>query len=1101
MQKRAAKRVYSNSRFIKIALCLLAPIAIGSVSLLNIHDSPTKEFASASYTHAKLPTTIDLNAVEASTIRNYYACAQGKNGDDLLKALKPILMNNQQYFKYDGSDDMWKMYEITDRDWNLSPASSMKSGTYDPQKNIITNYIYENKDVEDPYVRALYVNRDASNPKKAWESHGQRANAASIEREHIWPKSHGFDEGTAAGARGDPMHLWPADAKTNGIHNNYFYAFVDKTKTYSDAGDSFSFLKGNLLGVSKTLGGTIKVFEPQDSDKGDIARACFYMVARYNNLANNDSDISAANPNLALSFELTASEASGTSTSTQAFSLGLAQDLLEWNRLDPVDDFEIQRNDILFKNYTKNRNPFIDFPQWADMIWGGVSSTAQPSTDIINGDDQPVVRLQQIEVTTNPNKTEYDVGEYFDPTGMVVSACYSDGSKTAITNYTISVTSALTAKDTKITISYLGFSTTLTIKVGSQSSSEESWELVTEEQDDWSGKYILGSSSADGTIKILNPYSLDGSFTGLDATLEDGILSGENVSEDNALVVEKSQTAGKYTVKAGDFYIGKNANSNGVDSNKTYSTNLDNTIIYDTDRIKISGNGGRVLTWYKDNSNFRYYAEKNNTSQLFKKVEGSGGGTIHPTGVSISKSTLTLEEGYSETITATVQPADVTDDAVVWSSSNDNVATVNNGRITAHNEGTATITAAAHDTVGNFKATCVVTVTPGVKLTSLTLSGNYQTSYFKGEELNTDGLLVTAHYTKSGEEVEREEVSSDCTFSGYNPQTTGIQTVTVSYGGINTTYNVNVSATPTASVYESGQAGWTLVNSESQLTAGSVYTLGCPSKNNVALPAGSYAYFPTETDKTLSNASFTSTSLIPNEGVSPLRLTLGGSKGAWTLTDDIGLVGASAAKAIQHNDGTTTWTISFDGNVAIIKNTTEANGWFQYNASSPRFLNYSSNQTAISLYKYSSGSGDVDYEISAQLARAIFIAQEKLDSECSILKVTTSTWADIKDSITPFLVDTSTNDFKALMFGKAKSSQAGGNMLEDFLKRYDEIVLKYHYEAFIKSGSNSRVSSQSQRTLKQSSDSDYIFVTIIGVSISLVFGCCFYSKKRKEQNA
>ena len=80
--------------------------------------------------------------------------------------------------------------------------------------------------------------------------------------------------------------------------------------------------------------------------------------------------------------------------------------------------------------------------------------------------------------------------------------------------------------------------------------------------------------------------------------------------------------------------------------------------------------------------------------------------TIDVSSVTLSKSELTLTEGESETITATVKPDDATDKTVSWSSSDPAVATVDGGKITAVKEGTATITAKA----GDKTATCKVTV-------------------------------------------------------------------------------------------------------------------------------------------------------------------------------------------------------------------------------------------------------------------------------------------------------------------------------------------------------------------------------------------------------
>lgn len=80
------------------------------------------------------------------------------------------------------------------------------------------------------------------------------------------------------------------------------------------------------------------------------------------------------------------------------------------------------------------------------------------------------------------------------------------------------------------------------------------------------------------------------------------------------------------------------------------------------------------------------------------------------TSVTLDKTSLTLDVGGSDTLTATVEPANATNKAVKWSSSNENVATVDqNGNVKAVGAGTATITAAASDGSGKT-ATCEVTV-------------------------------------------------------------------------------------------------------------------------------------------------------------------------------------------------------------------------------------------------------------------------------------------------------------------------------------------------------------------------------------------------------
>jgi len=86
--------------------------------------------------------------------------------------------------------------------------------------------------------------------------------------------------------------------------------------------------------------------------------------------------------------------------------------------------------------------------------------------------------------------------------------------------------------------------------------------------------------------------------------------------------------------------------------------------------------------------------------------------TVNVSGVSISKSSLNLKVGESDTLTATVKPNNATNKTVTWSSSNNNVATVTNGKVVAVGKGTATITV----TASGKTATCTVTVTEEVKV-------------------------------------------------------------------------------------------------------------------------------------------------------------------------------------------------------------------------------------------------------------------------------------------------------------------------------------------------------------------------------------------------
>src|SRR5262245_46696637 len=89
--------------------------------------------------------------------------------------------------------------------------------------------------------------------------------------------------------------------------------------------------------------------------KGDIARAMFYMDVRY-------AGESSSEPDLLLTDNV------GSITNGSPF-MGWLSALLRWHGLDPVDASERNRNDLIYERYQRNRNPFIDHPEWVDAIF------------------------------------------------------------------------------------------------------------------------------------------------------------------------------------------------------------------------------------------------------------------------------------------------------------------------------------------------------------------------------------------------------------------------------------------------------------------------------------------------------------------------------------------------------------------------------------------------------------------------------------------------------------------------------------------------------------------------------------------------------------
>lgn len=551
----------------KSVLAILPAILLGVFTATTL--SNTYDTAAQAYSSSSLPSTIDLNDTSEADIRDYYSSLNDlsineRQGENLLKNLKPILKKNQRYYSYESGTAIWQIYEIADRDWEKSPADEIDG--YNATTNIITGYSYgssvSNNKGTNPYVHALYVNRNVDNQVRAWDDHNQTQ--WGINREHIWPKSQGFEAEGAGGARGDPMHLWPGNGRVNGTeHNNNFYGFVDTSQEYTDpvTAKGYTNLAGNMSGVSLTLGNG-KVFEPQDSDKGDIARAVFYMVARYNFLSGSDSDgIDQNNPNLELVQSNTVLT-SYTSTETNTGKLGILSDLLEWNRMDPPDEFEIHRNNLLYNNYTYNRNPFIDFPEWAEYIWGSATyennelisydSTptgyASPNTDPINGISTEDPQELSIEGTYD---TTVPFGSTFDKSGIkVYLSNSSEQTKIDVTSAaTISEIDTTKLGNQELNISYGTLKTSVTIKVTNVGSQDYVGQTkATPLSDLIFSAYIEGSGNnkaleifnGTGNSIDLSPYSVklfSNGKTSPDNTLS---LSGTILNNETLVIVHSS---------------------------------------------------------------------------------------------------------------------------------------------------------------------------------------------------------------------------------------------------------------------------------------------------------------------------------------------------------------------------------------------------------------------------------------------------------------------------------------------------------------------------------------------------------------------------------
>ncbi|VBB46522.1 Nuclease [uncultured Paludibacter sp.] len=261
-----------------------------------------------------LVISISVFAQEPS---GYYNSAENKTSAALKTALSSIISAN---YVDKGYDYLYTIYETSDnlpngKVWDMYSAKA--DGT--------ANYYYTHN----------------SNTCGSYNSEGDCYN-----REHTFCDSW---LGAASPQRSDAHHILPTDGYVNNRRSSYPHGKVGSATWTSS--------NGSKLGSSDaSTGYSGTVFEPIDAFKGDFARMYFYVATRYESKIAGWVNNGSANAIL-------------DGTSYPAYKSWFYNLMLQWNRLDPVSQKEIDRNNAIYK-YQKNRNPFIDHPELAEYIWG-----------------------------------------------------------------------------------------------------------------------------------------------------------------------------------------------------------------------------------------------------------------------------------------------------------------------------------------------------------------------------------------------------------------------------------------------------------------------------------------------------------------------------------------------------------------------------------------------------------------------------------------------------------------------------------------------------------------------------------------------------------
>ncbi len=254
----------------------------------------------------QLFTLWSLQQAWADIPKGYYNNADGKKKAALKAAMYSIISPHTEL----GYGNLWASYENVD----YLPATNSQG------RHQVMDYYSNN---------VYYFNGDGTA-------------VSGMNKEHVAPQSWWIG-GTGVPVGNDLIQVIPSDAKANNQKGNYPLGEVKGTISYS-----------NPRMKTGTDANGDRVFEPCDEYKGDFARIFFYVATCYPDVNwQNRSDVN-------VSFR---------KEDYPTLKEDILPMLLRWSKNDPVCEWEVTRNERAYGEQG-NRNPFVDFPNLAEYIWG-----------------------------------------------------------------------------------------------------------------------------------------------------------------------------------------------------------------------------------------------------------------------------------------------------------------------------------------------------------------------------------------------------------------------------------------------------------------------------------------------------------------------------------------------------------------------------------------------------------------------------------------------------------------------------------------------------------------------------------------------------------
>lgn len=335
------------------------PLFICALTSCNVSVTTSDENSTSSLDSTLTNTKDTTETTETTTI---------ESNSDLTSSSTSNATSSEDYtFEY---NDVRVNYELDSEGYISYKKNAFKNKSIEDYYDSILNkqgkelkeelyYLIRGHDrieYDASYIDNIYKEIDGNNNSNHTMNYiysGVLDNSYAYDKEHVWPKSYGFNDYKDQDAGCDLHNLHPSLGNVNSLRNDLLFMELE---------ENHKNIKNNYYDFVIGYKDEEKLFMPRNESKGDVARTLLYMAVRYEGKEKIDGvkldspDLEINNGYIYLKDE-------------NINYIGNIETLLKWNMEDKVSKNEVNRNNLIYEKYQHNRNPFIDYPILAELIF------------------------------------------------------------------------------------------------------------------------------------------------------------------------------------------------------------------------------------------------------------------------------------------------------------------------------------------------------------------------------------------------------------------------------------------------------------------------------------------------------------------------------------------------------------------------------------------------------------------------------------------------------------------------------------------------------------------------------------------------------------